>query len=430
MHGPTDVSVSRAARSYTLFLLVIVYTSSFIDRTIINTLVQPIKMEFGASDTAMGFLGGIAFAFLYATLGIPAARWADRSNRRNVIAVAIGVWSAMTAVCGLAQNFWQLLLARVGVGVGEAGSGPASQSIIADLYPPEQRTAAMAIYSWGIHFGSMFGALAGGWIAQFHGWRMAFMIVGLPGLLIALLVRFTMREPPRTRAVAARTGEGDIPVREVFGYLWRVRSLRHVIIGCTLVAIIGYGTATWSTAFLMRSHGLKVGEAATMMGVLGGISGILGSLGAGMVADRLGKKDVKWIPWVVAITKFVAMPFSLLFFFSPSLPVALLGLTVSVGLAATYQGSTFAMLQTLSPMRMRSQAAAIMLFASNLIGMGIGPSLVGMISDALTPYFGQDALRYAMPIVIVFGLWGAWHYFLAGRHFRRDLDVAEGRAAA
>ncbi len=430
MHGTSEVSVSKAARSYTLFLLVIVYTSSFIDRTIINTLVQPIKVEFGASDTAMGLLGGIAFAFLYATLGIPAARWADRSNRRNIIAGAVAVWSAMTAVCGLAQNFWQLLLARVGVGVGEAGSGPASQSIIADLYPPEQRTAAMAIYSWGIHFGGMFGALAGGWIAQFYGWRAAFMIVGLPGLLIALLVRFTMREPARTRAVAARTGDGAIPVREVFAYLWQVRSLRHVIIGCTLVAIIGYGTATWSTAFLMRSHGLKVGEAATLLGVLGGIAGILGSLGAGMVADRLGRKDVKWIPWVVAITKFVALPFSLLFFFAPTLPLAIVGLTVSIGLAATYQGSTFAMLQTLSPMRMRSQAAAIMLFASNLIGMGLGPSLVGMISDGLTPRFGEDALRYAMPIVTVFGLWGAWHYFLAGRHFRKDLDVAEGRVAA
>lgn len=430
MHGTTEAGIGRAARNYTLFLLVMVYTSSFIDRTIVNTLVQPIKLEFGASDSAMGLLGGLAFAFLYATLGIPVARWADRSNRRDIIAGAVAVWSAMTALCGLAQSFWQLLLARVGVGVGEAGSGPPSQSIIADLYPPEQRTAAMAVYSWGIHFGGMFGALAGGWIAQFWGWRQAFMLVGLPGLLVALLVRFTMREPVRTKAVAARTGEGDIPVGEVFAYLWRVRSLRHVIIGCTLVAIIGYGTATWSTAFLMRTHGLKVGEAATLLGVLGGVAGILGSLGAGMVADRLGKRDVKWIPWVVAITKFVALPFSLLFFFAPTLPLAIVGLVVSIGLAATYQGSTFAMLQTLSPMRMRSQAAAIMLFASNLIGMGLGPSMVGVLSDALTPRFGQDALRYALPLVTVFGLWGAWHYFLAGRHFRADLDVAEGRVAA
>ena len=430
MHGNAEIGVGKAARGYTLFLLVVVYTSSFIDRSIINTLVQPIKQEFGVSDTAMGFLGGFAFAFLYATLGIPVARWADRSNRRNIIAGAIAVWSAMTALCGLAQNFWQLLLARVGVGIGEAGSGPPSQSIIADLYPPDKRTAAMAMYSWGIHFGGMFGALAGGWIAQYWGWRHAFMLVGVPGLLIALLVRFSMREPSRTKAVAARTGEGDIPVGEVFAYLWRVRSLRHVIVGCTLVAIIGYGTATWSTAFLMRSHGLKVGEAATLLGVMGGIAGILGSLGAGMVADRLGKRDVKWIPWVVAITKFVALPFSLLFFFAPTLPIAIVGLVVSVGLAATYQGSTFAMLQTLSPMRMRSQAAAIMLFASNLIGMGLGPSLVGMLSDALTPHFGQDALRYAMPLVTVFGLWGAVHYWLAGLHFRQDLDVAEGRVAA
>ncbi|MBI1181708.1 MAG: MFS transporter [Alphaproteobacteria bacterium] len=428
--GAAAAGVDSAARRYTLFLLVVVYTSSFIDRSVLNILIQPIKNEFHASDSAMGFLSGFAFAFLYAALGIPVARWADRANRRNIIAAAIAVWSGMTALCGAAQSFWQLALARVGVGIGEAGSGPPSQSVIADLYPPEQRTSAMAIYSWGIHIGLMFGALAGGWIAQYWGWRNAFLVVGLPGLLVAALVRFTMREPPRTASVAARSGPGDIPVLEVFAYLWRVRSLRHVIIGCTLVAIVGYGTSTWSAPYLIRSHGLSVGQAATYLGLLGGVAGIVGSLGAGLAADRLGARDPRWIGWVVALAKLLVVPFVLLFYLAPSLGLTLVGMVFMIGLAATYQGSTFAMLQTLSPLRMRAQASAIMLFASNLIGMGLGPSIVGMISDGLHPWLGVEALRYAVPITSLFGLWGAWHYYLAGKHYREDLEIAEGRVAA
>jgi predicted MFS family arabinose efflux permease len=424
-----DSGVSASARRYTLFLLVVVYTSSFIDRSIIYTLLEPIKNELQVSDSAMGFLSGFSFAFLYATLGIPVARWADRSNRRNIIAGAVAVWSGMTALCGLAQNFWQLALARVGVGVGEAGSGPPSQSMIADLYPVEKRTAAMAIYSWGIHIGLMFGALAGGWIAEFWGWRHAFLVVGLPGLLIAVLVRFTMREPARVSTGAAHD-QRDIPVREVFAYLWRVRSLRHIIIGCSLVAVVGYGLSTWSTPFLIRSHGFSVGEAATMLGLLGGAMGIIGSYGAGLAADRLGSRDARWVPWVVATAKLAAVPCMLAFFLPESIWIAVFAFVPMIALAATYQGSTFAMLQTLSPLRMRAQASAIMLFASNLIGLGLGPSLVGGLSDLLHPQLGDDSLRYAMVAVSVLGLWGAWHYYLAGKYYRQDLDVAAGRVAA
>ncbi len=428
--GAQGGTIDASTRRYTLFLLVVVYTSSFIDRSIINILVQPIKAEFGVSDTAMGFLTGFAFAVFYATLGLPVAMLADRSNRRNIIAWAVTIWSGMTALCGVAQNFWQLAAARIGVGVGEAGAGPPSHSIIADMYPMEQRTSAMAIYSWGIHLGLMFGALAGGWIAQYFGWRTAFFVVGLPGLILALLVRVTLKEPPRGGMEKAGHDVSTHNIAASFRHLWATRSLRHTITGCTLVAFVGYGISAWGAAFLMRSHGLSTGEVGTLTGIIGGLMGIIGALVAGKVADRLSVKDPRWTPWVVAVCKVVTIPLVFLFYLPDNLWIAMIAFVPMIALAATYQGSTFAMVQTLSPLGMRSQASAILLFIINLIGLGLGPLFVGILSDALTPSFGTDALRYAMLIVSVLGLWGAWHYYMAGRYYREDLEIAQGKIAA
>ncbi|MGE0667101.1 MAG: spinster family MFS transporter [Sphingomonadales bacterium] len=428
--GVQGGTIDASARRYTLFLLVVVYTSSFIDRSIINILVEPIKAEFGVSDTAMGFLTGFAFAIFYATLGLPVAMLADRSNRRNIIAWAVAIWSGMTALCGVAQNFWQLAAARIGVGVGEAGAGPPSHSMIADMYPLEERTSAMAIYSWGIHLGLMFGALAGGWIAQFFGWRVAFYVVGLPGIVLALLVRFTLKEPPRGGVERTRHDVSAHDLKASFRHLWATPSLRHTIAGCTLVAFVGYGIAAWGAAFLMRSHGLQPGEVGTLTGVIGGIMGIIGAITAGKVADRLSIKDPRWTPWVVAASKVITIPLVFLFYLPDSLWIAMIAFVPLIALAATYQGSTFAMVQTLSPLGMRSQASAILLFIINLIGLGLGPLCVGMLSDQLTPTFGSDALRYSLLIVSLLGLWGAWHYYMAGRYYREDLDIAHGKVMA
>ncbi|MEN3951094.1 MFS transporter [Iodidimonas sp. SYSU 1G8] len=428
--GADGEVVDVGTRRYTMFLLVLVYTSSFIDRSIINILIPPIKEAFQVSDTAMGLLTGLAFAVFYATLGLPVALLADRSNRRNIIAWAVAIWSGMTALCGAAQNYWQLAAARVGVGIGEAGAGPPAHSMIADLYPVHERTSAMAIYSWGIHLGLMFGALAGGWIAQFFGWRAAFLVVGLPGLLLALLVRFTMTEPARGLTGAPGHAPAKQDIMAAFRHMWQTPTLRHTVIGCTLVAVVGYGVSSWGAAFLVRSHGLSLGEVGTYTGLIGGSMGILGAITAGKIADRLSVTDPRWTPWIVALCKVIALPLVFLFYLPDTLWIALIAFVPMIALAATYQGSTFAMVQTLSPAGMRAQASAILLFIINLIGLGLGPTAVGALSDALMPYYGQDSLRYALLIVSVLGLWGAWHYYLAGRYYREDLEISQGKVMA
>ncbi len=432
---PAPQAFSDSARRYTLFILVVAYTSNFVDRSIVSILLEPIKNDLGVSDTALGFLSGFAFAFLYAILGIPVAMWADRSNRRNIIALAITIWSVMTALCGLAQNFWQLALARVGVGIGEAGASPPSHSIIADLYERKKRVSAMAIYSLGIHFGIMLGFFIGGWVVEWWGWRAAFFIVGLPGLVIAALVRFTLREPPRGMADGTPHEPTKLDLAEGFGQLWRIRSMRHAVIGGTLVAFIGYGGVAWGPAFLMRTHGMTPGEIGSILAPLGGTMGALGAYLSGKMADRMGQRDPRWVAWIVTVCKLLALPLVVVFYLTDSLVVALIVYGPMIALSATYQGSTFAMVQTLSPLHMRAQASAIMLFVLNIIGLGAGPWVVGALSDLLHPMVGIDSLRYALVGISMLGAWGAFHYYLAGRYYpddlaKADLAVADLAAAA
>jgi len=288
-------------RHYALAILVVVYTFNFIDRQILSILLEPVKAELGLSDTAMGMLTGFAFAMFYATLGIPIARFADRSNRRNLIAWALGIWSVFTALSGLAQNFWHLLIARIGVGVGEAGCSPPAHSMIADYYPAEQRATALGIYSLGIPIGIMFGLFAGGWINELFGWRAAFFLVGVPGVILALIVRFTLAEPPRGMA-EGRTDSGEQPsVGETLGYLWRKKSFRHMSFAGALTAFVGYGFVTWAPAFLIRSYGMTTGEVGTWFGLLLGIVGGVGIVMGGWLADKFGAKDPKGYVWTTAI---------------------------------------------------------------------------------------------------------------------------------
>ena len=237
-------------RHYALAILVMVYTFSFIDRQILSILIEPIKNDLGLSDTQMGLLTGFAFAAFYATLGIPIARFADSSNRRNLIVASLGVWSLFTALSGLALNFWHLLLARIGVGIGEAGCSPSAHSMIADYYPAEQRATALGIYSLGIPLGIMFGLFVGGAMEEAFGWRSALFVVGVPGILLALIVRFTLHEPARGFA-EKRTDTGTQPgVVETLSYLWQKKSFRHLSFAAGLTAFVGYGFVTWAPAFL------------------------------------------------------------------------------------------------------------------------------------------------------------------------------------
>ncbi|MGC6471404.1 MAG: spinster family MFS transporter [Parvibaculales bacterium] len=420
----TRVRIHKA-RHYALGVLVAVYTFNFIDRQILSILIEPVKADLGLSDTAMGLLTGFAFAAFYVTLGIPIARFADRANRRNLIAGAISIWSLFTALSGLAQNFWHLLIARIGVGVGEAGCSPPAHSMIADYYPADQRATALGIYSLGIPFGIMFGLFAGGWINEFFGWRMAFFVVGLPGLLLALLVRFTLTEPPRGMA-EGRTDKGEQPgVLETLNYLWQKKSFRHMSFAAGLAAFVGYGFITWAPAFLIRSFGMSTGEVGTWFGLILGIPGGIGIALGGYLADKTGAKDPKWYLWTTALALLVICPLNVIVFLATDSVTALIAMIIPVLLSNFYQATTFSQTQGISELRMRAMAAGILLFIMNIIGLGLGPQLVGLVSDLLKDTYGTESLRYALLICGLANLWAAVHYFIAGRHLKNDL-VTEG----
>ncbi|MGB1987448.1 MAG: spinster family MFS transporter [Parvibaculales bacterium] len=413
------------ARHYALGILVVVYTFNFIDRQILSILLEPVKADLGLSDTAMGMLTGFAFAMFYATLGIPIARYADRSNRRNLIALALGIWSFFTALSGVAQNFWHLLAARIGVGVGEAGCSPPAHSMIADYYPAEQRATALGIYSLGIPIGIMFGLFAGGWINEFFGWRMAFFVVGVPGIILALVVRFTLAEPPRGLA-EGRADSGTQPgVGETLAYLWQKKSFRHMSFAAALTAFVGYGFVTWAPAFLIRSFGMGTGEIGTWFGLILGIPGGIGIVMGGWLADKFGAKDPKWYLWTTAIALILVTPFNIVVYLATDSTMALLGMIIPVLLGNFYQATTFSQTQGISELRMRAVAAGILLFIINIIGLGFGPQVVGVISDILSDRYGTESLRYALLICSLVNIWAGIHYFLGGRHLKDDL-VAEG----
>jgi len=412
---------SEETRRYALSVLIVVYTFNFIDRQILSILMEPIKLDLGLSDTQLGLLSGFAFAAFYATLGIPIARYADRSNRRNLIALALAVWSGMTAISGLAQNFWHLLLARIGVGVGEAGCSPPAHSMIADYYPAEQRATALGLYSLGIPVGILFGFLAGGWINEFFGWRVAFFVVGVPGIILAVIMRMTVKEPPRGMAEGRVSAGAQPTISETFSYLWGKRSFRHLALGGALTAFVGYGLVSWLPSFLIRSHGMQTGEIGTWLGLILGIPGGIGIVLGGWLADRLGARDQRWYMWLVAIALAACVPFSLGVFLSTGAYAALLFLVIPVALGNFYQATTFSQVQGLSTLRMRAVAAAVLLFILNIIGLGLGPQAVGIISDLLRPEFGDESLRYSLLICGFVNLWAAWHYFLAGKYLKEDL---------
>jgi len=412
---------SPAVRNYALSVLVVVYTFNFIDRQILSILLEPIKQDLGLSDSALGMLTGFAFALFYATLGIPIARFADRGNRRNLIALALTIWSGMTALSGLAQNFWHLLLARIGVGVGEAGCSPPAHSMIADYFPAENRATALGIYSLGIPFGILFGFIAGGWLNEFFGWRVAFFVVGIPGVLLALLVRYTLREPPRGMAEGRVADEQQPTVMETFRFLWSKRSFRHMAVGGGLTAFVGYGVVTWVPSFLIRSYGMSTGDVGTYLGLILGIPGGIGIALGGYLADRYGARDTRWYLWVVAVALIACVPLSFGVYLSATAFASLMFLIIPILLGNFYQATTFSQTQGLVSLRMRSVAAAVLLFILNIIGLGAGPQAVGILSDVLQPQYGDESLRYALLILSLVNVWSAYHYYLAGKYLKDDL---------
>ena len=422
--------VPRGRAYYALGLLLVVYIFNFIDRSILAILLEPIKEEFQVSDTYLGFLSGIAFALFYTAVGIPVARWADRGRRVSIIALALFIWSAMTAVTGLARSFTHLALARIGVGIGEAGCSPPAHSMITDLFPQERRATALSIYALGIPIGGGIGFLAGGWLNEVFDWRTAFIVVGLPGVLLAAVVQLTLREPPRgVYDAPVQADERDATVGEVLSFLWGLAAFRHISLGAALHAFYGYGAQAFMASFLVRSHGFETGEIGTWLAALSFTGGVTGTYLGGYLSDRYGARDQRWYTWIPALATAIYIPFAFLFYLWPDGRTALVIWLPAAILGGMFLGPTFAMVQSLVRPNMRATASAILLFIINIIGLGLGPQGVGIVSDLLVPVFADESLRYALLILVVFfAAWSVLHYTLAGRTLLADLRATETSA--
>ncbi len=420
-------AVTDGYRRYVLGILLVVYTFNYLDRQILSILLEPIKHDLGLSDTALGFLTGIVFALFYATLGVPIAMLADRANRKKIIAISLAIWSGMTALSGTATSFLQLTFYRIGVGVGEAGGSPPAHSLLADYFPPEKRSTALGIYSLGVPFGILFGFLIGSQIYELIGWRAAFMVVGIPGLLLAIIMWLTVKEPPRGLTEAApQTGGGDAPsLITVVRFIMASPTLRHVLAGSTLIAFTGYGFVTWGATFLIRSHGMSVGDVGIALALIIGTFGGLGTFFGGYLADKLQARDPRWQSWVVAVPSLVVAVPGIAMFLVDSTVLTLALFTLPAITGSLFLGPSLAMVQNLVHLRMRAVASAFYLFVLNLIAMGGGPQFVGLMSDWLAPTYGEDSLRYALLIGSLFAIWGAFHYIWAAKTLVADRKRVE-----
>ena len=413
-------------RNYVLGMLVVVYVFNFLDRQIVTILAEPIKLDLGLNDTQIGLMTGLAFALFYPVLGIPLARLADRANRVSIISVALVIWSGMTALCGLAQNFTQMLAARIGVGVGEAGCSPPAHSLIADYYPPEKRATALSIYALGIPIGSILGLLAGGWIAEFYGWRTAFLVVGIPGILLAVLVKATIREPIRGMSESATTAQAtQPPLGETVRTLLANPTLVHIAMGGALTSFVRYGLGQWMPAYFIRLHGMGIAETATVFGLVLGVASAIGTFLGGTLADRLSRIDLRVYAWLPAAGVLLAFPFYAVAMTLENPYLAIAVLVVPSLLNSLWLGPAFGTIQNLAPMRMRALASAILLFILNIIGLGLGPFLVGVLSDLLSDSLGRESLRYAILIATAAYFWAGAHFIFAGRTIRQALQKEE-----
>lgn len=403
-------------------MVTLVYVFNFIDRQILSILLPAIKAEFLVDDWVLGFLAGSAFALFYATLGVPIALLADRLNRRNLIAISLCIWSAMTALSGAAASVLQLALARVGVGVGEAGYGPPAHSLIADYFSAANRATAMGIFSLGISFGIMIAYLGGGWMVQNVGWRQAFLAVGLPGLILALVFRLTVKEPPRGYSDGLVDTGQKYAVKAVASFLLQRKSFIHLSIGAGLSSLSAYAVLSFFPSFLVRSHGMNLQEIGAYLGVIIGVSTGLGYLGGGYVADKIGRVSKHRSLYAVAAASIFGWIFIFPLYLLDDPYLVLAMLFFPTALMNVYLPTTFALTQSLVNVRMRAVAAAILLFILNIIGLGFGPQITGILSDVLSDSLGVESLRYSLLLVgVVTGPWAAWHFFLAGRHIDADL---------
>jgi MFS family permease len=424
-----DLLAAPWYQGYVLGVLFLGYVVNVMDRSVLAVLLESIKHTFGASDTLIGLLSGLPFALFYSTLGIPFAMWADRWSRRSVLAIAVGLWSIMTALCGAAGSFLTLLLARVGTAVGEAGGTPPSHALISDYFPISRRATALSIYALGVPCGAVLGSFLGGLGNDLFGWRLTFALVGLPGLLVALLVRFTVLEPPRGHAdgvVRASAGSTAPSISAVLAFLWQRPSFRHLSLAAGLHSVVWYAGSNLNATFFIRSHHMTAAQAGSWTALYSAV-GAVGTFVGGYFADRLSVRlqDRRWYMWLPGMATLAMVPFQFLSYLPSSLAIVIPSFCVMTVLASFFFGPSFAMTQALATFRMRAVATSILLLVQTFIGQGIGPTLAGVLSDLLKTSTGSDSLRYGLVLVGLANIGAAAHYFRGARTLRQDLLSTE-----
>jgi MFS family permease len=422
----SKVKAGTLYRNYVLAMLTLVYVFNFVDRQLLVILQESIKKELSLSDTQLGLLSGFTFAIFYVTMGIPIARLADKGNRRNIVAISLGLWSAMTAFSGLARNFIQLLLARIGVGVGEAGGSPPAHAMISDYFPPEKRATALSFYSTGIYIGILIGFLMGGYLNQHLGWRTAFFVLGIPGIIFSTLFYATVKEPRRGATdVNAPSAGGSHSLMQVFRLLYSTKTFVWLALATGLHTFCIYGLFNWAPSFLSRLHGMKNAEIGVSLGLIFGVGGGIGTFVGGFLTDHFGKKDKRWYLKIPAYAILISIPFAGGALFLQNSFFSLLGLSGCAFLYSMYLGPSIAVAHSLVPASLRSLSSAILFLVLNLIGLGLGPLVVGMISDSLAPVLGIESLRWAMSIIILMSVASTLLFFVSSQKMTSDLKRRE-----
>jgi MFS family permease len=411
-------------RHLLLVVLVVVYVINIMDRQVLSLLLEDIKAEFVLTDTKLGLLGGIAFAIFYSTMGLPLAAWLDRGQKGKILAACVLVWSLATMACGLAVGFVSLLVARIVTAVGEAGGSPASQALIAEYFTDRRRVTALSIYALAVPIGSSLGNLTSGWINEYYDWRTAFLVVGIPGVVMSLVVYLLIQDKkePLTSQNLRTAPAADQSITATLRFLWSQKAFVHMCAAAALHSVVYYAGATWNASFLIRSHGASRGEAGTMVASfsLASICGtFLGGYLSGKLSDRFG--DPRWLMWLPGCAILLMVPFQFTSYMSPGLTMTLVSFWIMLTLAATFFGPSYAVCHALARGDMRASATAVLLFTQTLIGMGLGPLMVGVISDKLSKRAGVESLAYALVVVGLVNLWSAYHYFLGSRTFRSDV---------
>ncbi len=414
-----------------LIVMCMVFAINIAARYVVTTVFEPIRLELHLTDTGAAFLTGVPLALFYVAFGIPIAWFADRSNRRNIVAASLIIWSGFTAFCGLSQTYWQLLMGRIGVGVGEAGATPPSTSIVSDYFPADRRPMALSILALGAPIGAWMGADLAGAVAQAFGWRAAFFALGAPGLLLGLLVFLTVREPKRGQ-LDAIGGEGKPSLTESLRLLWRQKAAFHVIMASGVCSLWGWGLVWWTPTFLMRTYSLNVAQAGAVTGHVHLVGGILATAGTAWFMARPSMVNPRRVLWTLAIIIGIATVPSFLAYWTQSLWMAKLMFWIYIPTIYFFIGPCMALVLNLAPSNMRSIFTAWSVLVGNLFNLIVAPQAVGIVSDWIARGHGADAasLRLALLMLAPTGFWAVWHFLLAARTVVEDQKRAIGYVAA